>query len=39
MDAVQDRQEQCSRRNYLLILGVDEVEGEDTKELSVKVIE
>ena len=39
MDAVQDRQEQCSRRNYLLIHGVDEVEGEDTKELSVKVIE
>ena len=39
MDAVQDRQEQCSRRNCLLIHGVDEVEGEDTKELSVKVIE
>ena len=39
MDAVQDRQEQCSRRNYLLIHGIDEVEGEDTKELSVKVIE
>ena len=38
MDAVQDRQEQCSRRNCLLIHGV-EVEGEDTKELSVKVIE
>ena len=39
MDAVQDRQEQCSRRNCLLIHGADKVEVEDTKELPVKVIE
>ena len=30
MDSVLDRQEQYSRRNSLLIHGVDEVEGEDT---------
>ena len=36
MDAVLDRQEQYSRRNCLLIHGVDEVEGEDTV---IKVIE
>ena len=39
MDAVLDRQEQYSRRNHLLIHGVNEVEGKDTDELSVKVIE
>ena len=39
MDAVLDRQEQYSRRNCLLINGVDEVEGEDTDELSLQVIE
>ena len=39
MDTVLDRQEQYSRRNCLLIHGVDEVEGEDTDELSIKVIE
>ena len=39
MDAVLDRQEQYSRHNFLLIHGVDEAEGEDTDELSTKVIE
>ena len=39
MDAVLDRQEQYSRHNFLLIHGVDEAEGEDTDELSAKVIE
>ena len=39
MDAGLDRQEQYSRRTCLLIHGVDEVEGEDTNELSIKVIE
>ena len=39
MDTVLDRQEQYSRLNYLLIHGVDEVEGEDTNELSIKVIQ
>ena len=39
MDAVLDRQEQYSRRNHLLIHGVNEVEGKDTDELSMKVIE
>ena len=39
MDAVLDRQEQYSRRNHLLIHGVNEVEGKDTDELSIKVIE
>ena len=36
---VLDRQEQYSRSNCLLIHGVDEVECEDTSELSIKVIE
>ena len=35
MDAVLDRQ--YSRRNYLLIHGFENVEGEDTNELSIKV--
>ena len=39
MDAVLDRQEQYSKRDCLLIHGVDEVEGEDTDELSIEVIE
>ena len=39
MNAVLDRQQQYSRSNCLLIHGVDEVEGEDTYELSIKVIE
>ena len=39
MDTVLERQKQCSSRNCLLIHGVDEVEGEDTFELSIKVIE
>ena len=39
MDGVLDRQEQYSRRKCLLIHGVDEVQGEDTDELSIKVIE
>ena len=39
MDAVLDRQEQYSRRNRFLIHGVNEVEGKDTDELSIKVIE
>ena len=39
MDAILDRQEQYSRRNRLLIHGVNEVEGKDTDELSIKVIE
>ena len=39
VDAVLDRQEQYSRRNCILIHGVDEVEGEHTDELSIKVIE
>ena len=39
MDAVLDRQEQYSRCNCLLIRGVHEVEGDDTNELSIKVIE
>ena len=39
MDVGLDRQEQYSRRNCLLIHGVDEVKGEDTDELSIKVIE
>ena len=39
MDAILDRQEQYSRRNRLLIHGVNEVEGKDTDELSMKVIE
>ena len=39
MDAVLNRQEQYSRRNCLLIHGVDEVQGEDTDELSIRVIE
>ena len=39
MDAVLDRQEQYSRRKCLLIRGVDEVEGEDTDKLSIKLIE
>ena len=38
MDAVMDRQEQYCRGNCLLIHGVDEVEGEDADELSIKVI-
>ena len=38
MDAILDRKEQYSRRNCLLIHGVDEVEGEDTNELSTKVM-
>ena len=39
MDAVLNRQEQYSRRNCLLIHGVDEVQGKDTDELSIRVIE
>ena len=39
MDTVLDRQEQYSRRNCLLIHGVDEVEGEDTDKLSIKALE
>ena len=39
MDTVLDRQELYSRRYRLLIHGVDEVEGEDTDELSIEVIE
>ena len=39
VDAVLDIQEQYSRRNCLLIHGVEEVEGEDTNELCIKVIE
>ena len=39
MDAVLDRQEQYFRHNCLLIHGVDELEGEDTDELSMNVIE
>ena len=39
MDSVVDRQEQYSRRNCLMIHGVDELEGEDTDELCIKVIE
>ena len=39
VDAVLDKQEQYSRRNCVLIHGVDEVEGEDTYESSIKVIE
>ena len=39
IDAALDRQEQYSRRNCLLIHGADEVEGEDTNELSIKVVE
>ena len=39
MDAVLDRQEQYSRRDRFLIHGVNEVEGKDTDELSMKVIE
>ena len=36
MDAVLDIQEQYSRCNVLLIHGVDEAEGNDTDELSIK---
>ena len=39
IDAALDRQEQYSRRNCLLIHGADEVESEDTNELSIKVVE
>ena len=39
IDAVLDRQEQYSRRNCILIHGIDEIEREDTNELSIKVIE
>ena len=39
MDAVLDRKEHYSRHNCLLIHGVDQVEGEHTDELSIKVIE
>ena len=39
MDAVLDRQEQCSSLNCLLIQGVDEVEKKDTEGLTKKVIE
>ena len=39
IDVILDRQEQYSRRNCLLIHGADEVEGEDTNELSIKVVE
>ena len=39
VDAVLDIHEQYSRRNCLLIHGVEEVEGEDTNELCIKVIE
>ena len=38
IDAALDRQ-QYSRRNCLLIHGADEVESEDTNELSIKVVE
>ena len=36
MDAVLDIQKQYSRCNVLLIHGVDEAEGNDTDELSIK---
>ena len=39
IDVILDRQEQYSRRNCLLIHGADEVESEDTNELSIKVVE
>ena len=39
LDAVLERQEQYSRRNCLLIHGVDQVEGVDTDELSIEVAE
>ena len=39
MDAVLERQEQYSRRNCLLIHGVNQVEGVDTDELSIEVAE
>ena len=39
VDAVFDRQQQYSSRNCLSIHGIDEVEGEDTDELSIKIIE
>ena len=39
IDAVLERQEQYYKRNSLLIHGIDQVEGEDTDELSIKVIE
>ena len=39
MDVVLDIQEQYSRRNCILIHGVDKIDGEDTDDLSIKVIE
>ena len=39
MDAVLDKEKQCSRRNCLLIHRAEEAEGEDTDELSMKVKE
>ena len=38
MDAVLNRQEQYSRRKCLLIHGAHGVQGEDTDELSIKII-
>ena len=39
MNATLERQEQYSRRNLLLIHGVDEIEGEDTDKISTKVLQ
>ena len=39
MDAVLDIHEQYSRRNCILIYGVDKIDREDTDDLSIKVIE